>query len=156
MDDNELLHESFDYHDFFGENTDDYHTMTCAETINVVSMNNTNENLGHLNTNVGTPIKNRSAGKKWIQWISLLRRISLGNVLMATAADEYFSSGLNVTNGQVIKTEGTIPTTTQYYNENTNQFNTNQQPQTFTFDNIVYNTTSKKSTREIFIGKKKF
>jgi hypothetical protein len=61
---------------------------------------------------------------------------------MATATDEYFSSGLNVTNGQVIKTEGTIPTTTQYFNGNANQFNTNQQ-QTFTFDNIVYNTTSK-------------
>lgn len=62
---------------------------------------------------------------------------------MATATDEYFSSGLNVTNGQVIKTEGTIPTTTQYFNGNANQFNSNQQQQTFTFDNIVYNTTSK-------------
>jgi hypothetical protein len=62
MDDNELLHESFDYHDFFGENTDDYHTMTCAETINVSTINNTNENLGHLNTNNGTPIKNRPTG----------------------------------------------------------------------------------------------
>ena len=62
---------------------------------------------------------------------------------MATAADDYFSSGLNVTNGQVIKTEGTIPTTTQYFNGNANQFNSNQQQQqTFTFDNIVYNTTS--------------
>jgi len=59
MDDNELLHESFDYHDFFVENTDDYHTMTCAETINV----STNENLGHLNNNHnGTPIKNRPTG----------------------------------------------------------------------------------------------
>lgn len=128
MDDNELLHESFDYHDFFGENTDDYHTMTCAETINVSSMNNTNENLGHLNTNGNTPIKTRPAG----------------NVLMATTTDEYFSSGLNVTNGQVIKTDGSIPTTTQYFNGNANQFNTNQQQQqqqTFTFDNIVYNTT---------------
>ncbi|CAF3851990.1 unnamed protein product [Rotaria sp. Silwood2] len=127
MDDNELLHESFDYHDFFGENTDDYHTMTCAETINVSAINNTNENIGHLNNNnnanSGTPIKNRPNG----------------NVLMATTTDEYFSSGLNVTNGQVIKTEGTIPTTTQYFNGNANQFNTNQQ-QTFTFDNIVYNT----------------
>jgi hypothetical protein len=65
---------------------------------------------------------------------------------MATTTDEYFSSGLNVTNGQVIKTEGTIPTTTtttQYFNGNANQFNSNQQQQTFTFDNIVYNTTSK-------------
>jgi hypothetical protein len=35
---------------------------------------------------------------------------------MATTTDEYFSSGLNVTNGQVIKTEGIIPTTTQYFN----------------------------------------
>ncbi|CAF3367127.1 unnamed protein product [Rotaria socialis] len=123
MDDNELLHESFDYHDFFGENTDDYHTMACAETINVSTINNTNENIGHLNTNGGTPIKNRPNG----------------NVLMATAADEYFSAGHNVTNGQVIKTEGVIPTTTQYFNGNANQFNSNQQ-QTFTFDNIVYNT----------------
>lgn len=66
---------------------------------------------------------------------------------MATAADDYFSSGLNVTNGQVIKTEGVIPTTAQYFNGNANQFNTNQQqPQTFTFDNIVYNTTSKNTT----------
>jgi hypothetical protein len=41
------------------ENTDDYHTMTCAETINV----STNENLGHLNNNHnGTPIKNRPTG----------------------------------------------------------------------------------------------
>ncbi|CAF4573273.1 unnamed protein product, partial [Rotaria magnacalcarata] len=84
MDDNELLHEPFDYHDFFGENTDDYHTMTCAETINVSTINNTNENIGHLNPNGGTPIKNRPNG----------------NVLMATATDEYFSSGHNVTNGQ--------------------------------------------------------
>ena len=44
---------------------------------------------------------------------------------MATTTDEYFSSGLNVTNGQVIKTEGTIPTTTQYFNGNANQFNSN-------------------------------
>jgi hypothetical protein len=36
--------------------------MTCAETINVSSINNTNENLGHLNNNVGTPIKNRPTG----------------------------------------------------------------------------------------------
>lgn len=70
---------------------------------------------------------------------------------MATATDEYFSSGLNVTNGQVIKTEGTIPTTTQYFNGNANQFNSNQQQQTFTFDNIVYNTTSK-----ILVFEKKF
>ncbi|CAF4331551.1 unnamed protein product, partial [Rotaria magnacalcarata] len=75
------------------------------------------------NPNGGTPIKNRPNG----------------NVLMATASDEYFSSGHNVTNGQVIKTEGVIPTTTQYFNGNANQFNSNQQ-QTFTFDNIVYNT----------------
>ncbi len=68
---------------------------------------------------------------------------------MATTTDEYFSSGLNVTNGQVIKTEGTIPTTTQYFNGNGNQFNSNQQ-QTFTFDNIVYNTTSKIFSRKSF------
>ena len=67
MDDNELLHGSFDYHDFFGENTDDYHTLTCAETINVTAMNNTNENLGHLNTNGGTPIKSRPAGMMFIR-----------------------------------------------------------------------------------------
>ncbi|UJR35881.1 hypothetical protein I4U23_028624 [Adineta vaga] len=121
MDDNGLLHESFDYNDFFVENTDDYHTLACAETISV----STNENLGHLNPNHGnTPIKNRQ----------------IGNVLMATTTDEYFSSGINVTNGQVIKAEGTIPTTTQYFNGNANQFNSNQQ-QTFTFDNIVYNTS---------------
>lgn len=62
---------------------------------------------------------------------------------MATTADEYYSSGLNVTNGQVIKTEGTMQTTTQYFNGNANQFNSNQQQQqqTFTFDNIVYNTS---------------
>ena len=64
---------------------------------------------------------------------------------MATATDEYFSSGLNVTNGQVIKAEGIIPNPTQYFNGNGTQFNTNQQQQqTFTFDNIVYNTTSKR------------
>ena len=58
---------------------------------------------------------------------------------MATTTDEYFSSGLNVTNGQVIKTEGIIPTTTtQYFNGNANQFNTNQQQQTFTFDKTIF------------------
>ena len=145
MDDNELLHESFDYHDFFGENTDDYHTMTCAETMNVSSMNNTNENLGHLNTNGNTPMKNQSAGRFELTIDSFENEFFSGNVLMATTTDEYFSSGLNVTNGQVIKTDGTIPTTTQYFNGNANQFNANQQQQqqTFTFDNIVYNTTSK-------------
>lgn len=60
---------------------------------------------------------------------------------MATAADDYFSSGMNVTNGQVIKSEAIIPTTTQYFNGNANHFNTNHQ-QTFTFDNIVYNTSN--------------
>lgn len=141
MDDNELLHEPFDYHDFFVENTDDYHTLTCAETINV----STNENLGHLNSNHGhTPIKNRQTGRTFPKLLDInkTRHFCLGNVLMATTTDEYFSSGLNVTNGQVIKAEGTIPTTTQYFNGNANQFNTNQQ-QTFTFDNIVYNTSSK-------------
>lgn len=62
MDDNELLHESFDYHDFFGENTDDYHTLTCVETLNAPVIHNTNENLGHLNNHAGTPMKNRSTG----------------------------------------------------------------------------------------------
>ena len=63
---------------------------------------------------------------------------------MATATDDYFSSGMNVTNGQVIKSEAIIPTTTQYFNGNGNQFNTNHQ-QTFTFDNIVYNTSKRSS-----------
>lgn len=59
MDDNDLLHEPFDYPDFFGENNDDYHTLTCAETMNV----STNENLGHLNPVHGnTPMKNRPTG----------------------------------------------------------------------------------------------
>lgn len=63
MDDNGLLHESFDYHDFFSDNNDDYHTLTCVETMNVVNtISNTNENLGHLNNHVTTPIKNRIAG----------------------------------------------------------------------------------------------
>ena len=56
MDTNEFLHESsFDYDNFFGENTDDYHTMTCLESMNIA----TNENLTNLN---GTSIKNRPTG----------------------------------------------------------------------------------------------
>ena len=55
MDNNELLQESFDYDHFFGENTDDYHTMTCLET--------TNENLLDLNNNNETQMKNRTTGR---------------------------------------------------------------------------------------------
>jgi hypothetical protein len=51
MDNPELLHESFNYDNFFGENIDDYHTMNCIESIN-----STNEN------NHETPIKNRVTG----------------------------------------------------------------------------------------------
>jgi hypothetical protein len=36
---------------------------------------------------------------------------------MGTAADEYFTSGVNITNGQVIKTEEVV----QYFNGNANQ-----------------------------------
>ncbi len=34
MDNNEFFHESFNYDQFLGENTDDYHTMTCVELKN--------------------------------------------------------------------------------------------------------------------------
>ncbi|CAF1015065.1 unnamed protein product [Adineta steineri] len=115
MDNTDLLHESFDYDHFFGENTDEFHTMTCVESIN-----STNENLLDLNNNNNdTQIKNRTTG----------------NILMGTDVNEYFSSGVNIINGQVIKTEN-VP---QYYNGNTNQYTSN--PQTLNFDNIVYNTT---------------
>jgi hypothetical protein len=54
---NELLHESsFDYDNFFGENTDNYHTMSCIDSIHL-----TNENLLNLN-NSDTPMKNRTTG----------------------------------------------------------------------------------------------
>ena len=56
---------------------------------------------------------------------------------MATGPDDYFSQGLNVTNGQMIKTEAVLPTTTQYFNGNANH------QQSFTFDNIVYNSGRK-------------
>ncbi|UJR10157.1 hypothetical protein I4U23_014373 [Adineta vaga] len=114
MDNNELLHETFDYDHFFGENNDDYHTMTCLET--------TNENLLDLNNNNDTQMKNRTTG----------------NILMGTTVNEYFSSGVNIINGQVIKTENV----TQYFNGNTNQYNNNHSQQTINFDNnAVYNTT---------------
>ena len=61
---------------------------------------------------------------------------------MGTTLNEYFSSGVNIINGQVIKTENV----TQYFNGNTNQYNTNnnnQQQQTVAFDNVIYNTTRK-------------
>jgi hypothetical protein len=54
MDNNELIHQSFDYDHFFGDNTDEYHTMTCVES--------TNENLLDLNNNGDTSIKNRTTG----------------------------------------------------------------------------------------------
>ena len=47
---------------------------------------------------------------------------------MGTATDEYFTSGVNITNGQVIKTEEVV----QYYN-------TNADPQS-----LYLNNTSKK------------
>ncbi|CAF0862944.1 unnamed protein product [Adineta ricciae] len=90
--------------------------MTCLET--------TNENLLDLNNNNETQMKNRTTG----------------NILMGTTVNEYFSSGVNIINGQVIKTENV----TQYFNGNTNQYNTNnnnQQQQTVAFDNGIYNTT---------------
>jgi len=65
MDNNELTHQSFDYDHFFGDNTDEYHTMTCVES--------TNENLLDLNNNNNngdTPTKNRTTG------IILLYKIS--------------------------------------------------------------------------------
>ena len=85
MDDNELLHESFDYHDFFVDHTDDYHTMTCVETISVPAMTNTNENLGHVITSGGTPTKNRPTGflrshaSRTAFSCSLLRKCSHGD-----------------------------------------------------------------------------
>ncbi|CAF3965491.1 unnamed protein product [Rotaria sp. Silwood2] len=119
MENNELIHEPFDYDHFFSEHTDDYHTMSCIESIN-----STNENLLNLNNNnnnnIDTPTKNRITG----------------NILMGTAVDEYFSSEVNIINGQVIKTEPT----TQYFNGSANQYNSNQQP--FNIDHIVYNTTN--------------
>ncbi|CAF3372187.1 unnamed protein product [Rotaria sp. Silwood1] len=116
MENNELIHESFDYDHFFNEHTDDYHTMSCIESIN-----STNENLLNLNNNnIDTSTKNRTTG----------------NILMGTAVDEYFSSEVNIINGQVIKTEGV----TQYFNGSANQYNSNQQP--FNVDHIVYNNTN--------------
>lgn len=55
---------------------------------------------------------------------------------MGTAVNEYFNSGANIINGQVIKTEGV----TQYFNGNANQYNNNNQ-QAMNFDNVVYNPT---------------
>ncbi|CAF1064453.1 unnamed protein product [Rotaria sordida] len=121
MENNELIHEPFDYDHFFSEHTDDYHTMSCIESIN-----STNENLLNLNNNnnnnnnIDISTKNRTTG----------------NILMGTAVDEYFSSEVNIINGQVIKTEAV----TQYFNGNTNQYNSNQQP--FNIEHIVYNTTN--------------
>lgn len=47
-------HESFDYDQFFAENTDDYHLMTDAETMYISS----NENLDE------STIKHRATGRK--------------------------------------------------------------------------------------------
>jgi hypothetical protein len=47
-------HESFDYDQFFGENTDDYHLMTDAESMYLSS----NENLDE------TSMKYRATGKR--------------------------------------------------------------------------------------------
>ena len=58
---------------------------------------------------------------------------------MGTAVDEYFSSEVNIINGQVIKTEAT----TQYFNGSANQYNSNQQ--SLNSDHIVYNNTSNKN-----------
>jgi hypothetical protein len=60
---------------------------------------------------------------------------------MATSAEDYFRSGLNITNGQVIKSEGIVSPTSSYFNGNANQFNGNHQ-QPFTYDNAVYNTSN--------------
>ena len=59
METNELVLESFDYDQFFNENTDEFHTMSCIESIN-----STNENLLNLNNNNNgdTPSKNRTTG----------------------------------------------------------------------------------------------
>jgi hypothetical protein len=60
MDTNELLHESFDYDNFFGENTDNYHTMTSMDSVHL-----TNENLLNLNES-DAPMKNRTTGSLFI------------------------------------------------------------------------------------------
>ena len=144
MNGNELLHESFDYQDFFnGNQNDDYHTLTCLETIDTSStttlMQNTQENLGHVvHHSNGTLIKHRSAG----------------NVLMATSTDEYFPSGINLINEQVIKSECSLPATIQYFNGNANQLNSNNHHQTFTFDNIVYNTGNTSISMFDFVEKR--
>ena len=58
MENSELIHESFDYDQFFSENIDDYHTMTCMD------ISSTNENLLNLNNNnlMEMPTKNRITG----------------------------------------------------------------------------------------------
>ncbi|CAF4440072.1 unnamed protein product [Rotaria socialis] len=116
MENSELIHESFDYDQFFSENIDDYHTMTCMD------ISSTNENLLNLNNNnlMEMPTKNRVTG----------------NILMGTAVDEYFSSEVNIINGQVIKTDGV----TQYFNGTANQYNSNQQ--SVNVDHVVFNPTN--------------
>ncbi|CAF4005403.1 unnamed protein product, partial [Rotaria magnacalcarata] len=118
MENSELIHESFDYDQFFSENIDDYHTMTCMD------ISSTNENLLNLNNNnnnlMEMPTKNRITG----------------NILMGTAVDEYFSSEVNIINGQVIKTDGV----TQYFNGTANQYNSNQQ--SVNIDHVVFNPTN--------------
>ena len=134
MDNSELLHESFDYDNFFSENSDDYHRLTYADTIQL----STNENL--VENTSGTLVKHRATGtrndgRRTDRFIDS----PLGNILMDTVTDDYFSSGAQLTHGQVIKTEGT----TSYFNGNANQYNSNQPQQTFTYENVVYNTTGK-------------
>jgi hypothetical protein len=54
-------HESFDYDQFFTENTDDYHLMTDAESMYISS----NENLDE------TSMKHRSTGKRHVSHCSV-------------------------------------------------------------------------------------
>ena len=68
---------------------------------------------------------------------------------MGTAVDEYFSSEVNIINGQVIKTDGV----TQYFNGTVNQYNSNQQ--SVNIDHVVFNPTSK-IIFEFFLRKKRF
>lgn len=107
-------HESFDYDQFFAENTDDYHLMTDAETIYM----STNENLDQ------SPMKHRAAG----------------NILISSSADDYFNTDLHLAHGQILKSEPN----NNFFNGNANQFNTNQQQspsQPFQYENHHSNST---------------
>lgn len=121
-------HETFDYEQFFADQTDDYHLMTDAESIYM----STNENLDE------TSMKHRSTGSlKFVFVFVFLFIKSLGNILMGTSTDDYFTSEIHLAHGQVIKTEGA----TAFFNGNANQYNSNQQ-QTFQFDNHLQNSTA--------------